>query len=111
MFDTWWPGQLLASNGWEVITSAGGVSVAARPSSYEGKKVVCYGTDGSTHEVVIDADNIRQTLYRTTGLYISDSAWTGLPGYCRFVAALDEDHFSNALTAIEKFRGLVLGLP
>lgn len=101
--------KTLLDCGWDVIDCAGGVSMVARPTAYEGKTIhLRQPLSNATHEVKLDERNIREAIMRTTGLCINSSSWTGIPGYCRFAMALDEDQFQQALQLLLKFKNFVL---
>jgi len=99
-----------------VLESCAGVSVVAKPSAYLNKTIKLKispkgeGSHGSaTEEVKLDDSNIRTIILKTTGLCINSGSWTGIPGYCRFNIALEENDFKKALDCILKFREVVLG--
>jgi len=92
------------------------VSVVAKPSAYLNKTIKLKtsakgeGSHGSaTEEVKLDDCNIRTAILKATGLCINSGSWTGIPGYCRFNIALEENDFKKALDCILKFREVVLG--
>ncbi|XP_048334990.2 methionine S-methyltransferase [Ziziphus jujuba] len=104
--------EILTNCGWDVLESHAGISMVAKPSAYLNKIVKLNNSpkDGSstenstTYEVKIDDSNIREVIYRATGLCINSSSWTGIPGYCRFTIALEESEFKRALDCILKLR-------
>ncbi|KAH6775623.1 embryo defective 2737 [Perilla frutescens var. hirtella] len=61
----------------------------------------------STRESKLDDSNIREAMLRTTGLCINGASWTGIPGYCCFMIALEDADFECALDCISKFKSLV----
>lgn len=91
--------------------------MVAKPSEYLNKSVSFHRQSSSPNgvnkdvceEVKLTDLNIREAIYRTTGLCINSSQWTGIPGYCRFTVALEETDFDRALGCITKFKTLVLG--
>jgi len=99
-----------------VLESCAGVSVVAKPSAYLNKNIKLKlspkgeGDHGSaTEEVKLDDCNIRTVILKATGLCINSGSWTGIPGYCRFNIALEENDFKKALDCILKFREVALG--
>lgn len=107
--------ETLEKNGWDVLEPCAGLSMVAKPSVYLDKTLsikptpkdgVC-AEEGSTYDIKIDNSNIREALLRSTGLCINSSSWTGIPGYCRFTIALDENEFDQALGCIVKFGSAV----
>ncbi|XP_054801837.1 methionine S-methyltransferase-like isoform X2 [Prosopis cineraria] len=107
--------ELLEKCGWDVLDSSGGVSVVAKPSAYLDKIVKVEispkgdeSRENATTEFKIDDSNIRTVILKATGLCINSGSWTGIPGYCRFNIALEENEFKEALDCIVKFKELVL---
>nr|GEV36416.1 methionine S-methyltransferase [Tanacetum cinerariifolium] len=98
--------ETLESCGWEVIEAYGGVSVLAKPSAYLSKSIKLE-KDGSTWEAKLNDTNIREAMLRATGLCINGPSWTGIPGYCRFTLALEDDDFDLALDCIVRFKQIV----
>lgn len=105
---------MLEKNGWDVLEPSAGISMVAKPSAYLGKEasIRMPPKDGATEEspeqkVKIDDSNIREAIYRATGLCINSSRWTGIPGYCRFTIAAEDREFELALECIAKFKSLV----
>lgn len=86
--------------------------MVAKPSAYLNKivKLKNLPKDGgstendATYEVKLDDINIREAIFKATGLCINSSSWTGIPGYCRFTIALEESEFERALDCIIKFK-------
>ena len=86
--------------------------MVAKPSAYLNKIVKLKKSpkdEGSTendatYEVKLDDINIREAIFKATGLCINSSSWTGIPGYCRFTIALEESEFERALDCIIKFK-------
>ncbi|QCD76391.1 methionine S-methyltransferase [Vigna unguiculata] len=108
--------QVLEESGWDVLESCAGVSVVAKPSAYLNKNIKLKlspkgeADHGSaTEEVKLDDCNIRTVILKATGLCINSGSWTGIPGYCRFNIALEENDFKKALDCILKFREVALG--
>ncbi|KAK4800413.1 hypothetical protein SAY86_020900 [Trapa natans] len=107
--------EVLGKNGWDVLEPSAGISMVAKPSAYLGKEVSIsvpqkdMPTKESPEEkkIKIDNSNIREAIYRATGLCINSSQWTGIPCYCRFTIAGEESEFQHALECIAKFRSLV----
>lgn len=92
-----------------------GVSIVAKPSAYLNKVVKLKKSsesqenDNTTEtEMKLDDSNIRNAILQATGLCINSSTWTGIPGYCRFNIALEENEFERALDCIAKFKQVVL---
>nr|POE45639.1 methionine s-methyltransferase [Quercus suber] len=89
--------QTLENCGWDVLESCAGVSMVANPFAYLNKivKLKKSPKDGgstendATYEVKLDDINIREAIFKATGLCINSSSWTGIPGYCRFTVALE----------------------
>ncbi|XP_024959373.1 methionine S-methyltransferase-like isoform X1 [Cynara cardunculus var. scolymus] len=92
--------------GWEVLEAHAGVSVIAKPSTYMGKRFELK-KDGSTWKANLNDSNIREAMFRATGLCINGASWIGIPGYCRFTLALEDTDFDRALECIAKFKKLV----
>lgn len=98
-----------------MLESGGGVSMVAKPLSYLNKSVKFKKSPndgGSTQkemmsEVKLDESNIRDVIYKATGLCINSGSWTGIPGYCRFTIALEETEFERALDCIVKFKDTI----
>ncbi|KAG4939927.1 hypothetical protein JHK87_043798 [Glycine soja] len=108
--------EVLQKSGWDVLESCAGVSVVAKPSAYLNKtiklKISLEGeaSHGSaTKEIKLDDSNIRTVILKATGLCINSGSWTGIPGYCRFNIALEENDFKKALDCILKFKEVALG--
>ncbi|KAF3440661.1 hypothetical protein FNV43_RR18945 [Rhamnella rubrinervis] len=108
--------ETLKNCGWDVLESHAGISMVAKPSAYLNKIAKLensYKDDGgnienaTTYEVKIDDLNIRDVIYKVTGLCINSSSWTGIPGYCRFNIALEESEFEGALNCIFKIKSLI----
>ena len=86
--------------------------MVAKPSAYLNKIVKLKNSpkDGgstendATYEVKLDDINIREAIFKATGLCVNSSSWTGIPGYCRFTIALEESEFERALDCIIKFK-------
>ncbi|KAK4788771.1 hypothetical protein SAY86_020090 [Trapa natans] len=105
--------EALEKNGWDVLQPSAGISMVARPSAYLGKSVSIsiIPKDGAAKEgyeqnLKIDDSNIREALYRTTGLCINSTQWTGIPGYCRLTFAMEGPVFEQALECIAKFKSI-----
>lgn len=94
-------------SGWQVIMPCGGFSLVAEPSTYIGKVISYVDSSNVTREVVLESKNIRDVLVMTTGLCVSSSSWTGLPGFYRFVISCKEDDFQNAFRCLQSFKKLV----
>ena len=97
--------QTLQKCGWEVLPSQGGVSMVAKPITYIGKHVKVGNAASQTVELT-DA-TIREAILAANGLCINSGSWSGIPGYCRFTIALQEDEFEQALDCITKFKDLL----
>ncbi|GAA0168693.1 methyltransferase [Lithospermum erythrorhizon] len=98
--------ETLEKCGWEVLEAQAGVSMVAKPSGYLGKTIKI-SKDSATWEAKLDATNIREAMLRSTGLCINSESWTGIPGYCRFTMALENNDFERALDCIQKFKEIV----
>ncbi|KAK7855940.1 methionine s-methyltransferase [Quercus suber] len=104
--------ETLENCGWDVLESCAGVSMVAKPSAYLNKIVKLKNSpkdtgsteNDATYEVKLDDINIREAIFKATGLCINSSSWTGIPGYCRFTIALEESEFERALDCIIKFK-------
>lgn len=94
--------ETLEKCGWEVLPSRGGASMLAKPTGYLGKRVKL-----QEEEIELTDSTIRQAILKATGLCINSGVWTGIPGYCRFSIAQQEDEFEQALTRIMKFSDTV----
>ena len=99
-----------------MLESCAGVSMVAKPSAYLNKivKLKNLPKDGDsstdndvTYEVKLDDINIREAIFKATGLCINSSSWTAIPGYCRFTIALEESEFERALDCIVKFKDII----
>lgn len=95
--------KLLTLCGWEVIEPCGGASMVAKPSPYMGRIV----KGGAFGDEKLESHNIRDAILKVTGLVVSSSSWTGIPDYFRFMIALTDTDFANALNALLKFRDSV----
>ncbi|KAI9121881.1 hypothetical protein K1719_007271 [Acacia pycnantha] len=107
--------EALEKCGWDVLDSSAGVSVVAKPSAYLDKIIKLKispesdeSHENATTDIKIDDSNIRTAILKATGLCINSGSWTGIPGYCRFNIALEENEFKKALDCIVKFKELVL---
>lgn len=76
--------------------------MVARPSAYLGKHIKL--ENATSQKIEIADSTIRQAILDATGLCINSGLWTGIPGYCRFTIALQEDEFEHALDRITKFK-------
>ncbi|CAL0301017.1 unnamed protein product [Lupinus luteus] len=99
--------EVLEKNGWDVLESHAGVSIMAKPSAYLNKAVKVNMGNGTT-EITLDDSNIRNVILKVTGLCINSGSWTGIPGYCRFNIALEENDFKKALDCIAKLKEVAL---
>ncbi|CAI0438493.1 unnamed protein product [Linum tenue] len=97
--------ETLVKSGWDVVEPQGGISLVAKPSAYL-NKVVKFS---STSEFKVDESNIREAIFRGTGLCINSASWTGLPGYCRFTTALSDDDFERAMDCIKRLKDALKG--
>ena len=95
--------RVLTSCGWEVLEPRGGLFLAAMPTRYLGIDYA-FEREGITHRWMLDASNIAEALFLTTGLLINNEVWTGIPGHCRFVLSVEPEEFEAALAALEQFR-------
>jgi methionine S-methyltransferase len=87
-----------------------GTSFIAVPSTYIGKVVSYVDSSNPTEEAVLDNENIREILFKTTSLLVSNGSWTGIPkGFCRFTIACKDDDFQKALGCLQSFKKLVHG--
>lgn len=96
--------ETLQSHGWDVVECHGGVSMVAKPSGYLKKTLKVEAFEGK-----LDDSSIREAMLKTTGLCINSGSWTGIPGYCRFTIALEDEEFEQALLCISKFHKMVTG--
>lgn len=85
--------------GWEVVEPEGGLFVCATPKKYLGSALKSIGSS----ELTSAADGIANSIFKTTGLLINGSTWTGLPGYVRFVVSVDENEFASAVKKLQEF--------
>ncbi|PON53723.1 Methionine S-methyltransferase [Parasponia andersonii] len=106
--------ETLKNCGWDVLEPRGGISMVAKPSAYLNKIVKLKGSpkDGSigsapVYEAKLDDSNIREVIYRATGLCINSGLWTGIPGFCRFTVALEQGEFEHALDCITKINSII----
>ncbi|XP_059648324.1 methionine S-methyltransferase-like [Cornus florida] len=98
--------QTLEDCGWEVLEARAGVSMVAKPSAYLGKSIKLK-EDAIAYEAKLDDSNIREAICKATGLCINSASWTGIPGYCRFTIALEDNDFERALACIVKFKNVI----
>lgn len=98
--------ETLEKCGWEVLPPRGGISLVAKPSGYLGKHAKLEG-GAAAQEIQLEDSTIRQTFLSATGICINSGVWTGIPGYCRFTVALQEDEFQHVLDRIPKFRDII----
>lgn len=87
----------------------------AKPSAYLNKTIklkISPNDEGSqgnaAMEIKLDDSNIRNAILKVTGLCINSGSWTGIPGFCRFNIALEENDFKKALDCILKLREVAL---
>lgn len=95
--------ETLKNCGWDVVDCYGGGSMVAKPSAYLGQILKIEG-----YETELSSSNIREAVFRATGLCINSELWTGIPEYCRFTIALSATDFEQALKCIIQFKELVL---
>lgn len=97
--------ETLENCGWDVIQPCAGVSMVAKPTAYLNKTVKLGNAlkDG----IKLDDSNIREVFVNQTGLCLNSGSWTGIPGYCRFTFALEDNEFEQALERIVKFRSVI----
>ncbi|KAK9161929.1 hypothetical protein Syun_002831 [Stephania yunnanensis] len=108
--------ETLHGSGWDVVESHGGVSMVAKPAAYLGKTLKLNilasdrsnGIEAGACEVTIDDSNIRKIMLTATGLCINSGSWTGIPGYCRFTIALEDQAFEQALECIVSFSKMIV---
>ncbi|KAL1558801.1 mitochondrial metal transporter [Salvia divinorum] len=98
--------QRLEACGWEVLEAQAGVSIIAKPLTLLGKTIKIKKGE-STYEFKLDDSNLREAMLRATGLCINSASWTGIPGYCCFMMALDDSDFERSLECISNFKSLV----
>lgn len=79
-------GRVLSETGWDPLPPRGGLFLVARPPAG------------------LDAENAPEALFRETGVLINGSVWTGIPGHCRFVTAVAEKEFEEALERLRRQR-------
>ncbi|KAH9627146.1 hypothetical protein KSS87_018386 [Heliosperma pusillum] len=97
--------ETLEKCGWTVLPSHGGVSMVATPSGYLGKRVKLEGA--TAQEIEVSNSTIREAMLKATGLCLNSDSWTGIPGYCRFTIALQDDEFEQALDRITKLKEII----
>ncbi|KAI3993214.1 hypothetical protein MKX01_009957 [Papaver californicum] len=109
--------EALKSCGWDVLECNGGVSMMAKPSAYLGKtlKINKSSSNGDSsfvadaYEAKLEDSNIREAIFKATGLCINSGKWSGT-GYCRFTIAMEDTKFEQALECISKFKKVFLGV-
>jgi methionine S-methyltransferase len=94
--------RLLTKSGWEVLKPYGGLFLIATPTAHLAR-TFSYKTPTGLKTVQLDADNIREALYYTTGIQINSSSWMGIDKYCRFVLSIDEEKFQRVAALLERF--------
>jgi len=92
----------LEACGWEVLPPAGGLFLAARPSAYLGRTLEVTTTDGP-RTLTLDGQSIADALFWSERLMINGAAWTGIPEWCRFAFAVDEEGFEEGLRRLQSF--------
>ncbi len=100
-------GAALVEAGWEPLPPQGGLFLIARPGAYLGKRVRI-ATPHGEKDFVLDSENLPEALFFATGLLINNSAWTGVPEYCRFVFSVPEEQLEEGIRRLFAFRDLVL---
>ena len=90
----------LQQKGWEVLPASGGLFMVAKPTELIGKKVLHLGK-----EITLNSVNINEVLLSKIDILVNNSAWTEIPGYCRFVLSVEEKRFE---TALERLKSLAL---
>lgn len=100
--------HVLTTCGWEVLAPRGGLFLVACPVQYLGKDFTAV-TQSTRRDYVLDGENIAEAMFWAVDLQINNSKWTGIPNYCRFAFAVDDDSFADALRRMAAFKTLVLG--
>jgi len=85
--------------GWEVVKPEGGLFVCASPRKY--LNGIAQSADSNARTSA--ADSIADAIFKSTGLLINGSTWTGLPGYLRFVVSVEENEFASAVKKLQEF--------
>lgn len=82
--------------------------MVAKPIAYLNKTVkVKVGEASEEKEVQLTDSNIRDVFLRHTGVCLNSGSWTGIPGYCRFAFALEDNEFEKAIESIAQFKSLL----
>lgn len=109
--------EVLSKNGWEPIIPSGGLCLLARPVNFEGKTITysLFKADRSDGQEVVsktvelNSESIAEALFHVVGVTVNSSGWTGVPGFCRFVFAIDEQEFDVGLKRLQEFYKFVFG--
>lgn len=94
--------HVLLQNGWEPLSSNGGLFIIAKPTKMIGKKIKVL-KDNEEIIVLINTNNIHEVLFYKTELLVNGSDWTGISDYCRFVLSVTEQEFESAIEKLELF--------
>lgn len=100
----------MSDNGWDVVTSFGGLSLVAKPSKYEGKHYISSKSHGSGREsekIILSTENIPKVLFEEFGLAIKGPHHSGLPGHSQIVFSVTESEFSEGLNRIKAFHDAI----
>ena len=92
----------LESCGWEVLPPAGGLFLVARPSAYLGRTLEVT-TDAGPRTLTLDGQTIADALFWSERLMVNGSEWTGIPEWCRFAFAVEEEEWEEGLRRLRSF--------
>jgi methionine S-methyltransferase len=96
----------LEACGWEVLPPAGGLFLVARPGAYLGRSLEIEPTPetgGERRTFTLDGQTIADALFWSERLMINGSTWTGIPEWCRFVFAVEEEELEEGLRRLRSF--------
>ena len=96
----------LEACGWEVLPPAGGLFLVARPSAYLGRSLEVEtgaGGESGRRTLTLDGQTIADALFWSERLMINGSTWTGIPNWCRFVFAVEENELEEGLRRLRSF--------
>ncbi len=92
----------LVACGWEVLPPAGGLFLVARPAAYLGRTVEVPTADGPT-TLTLDGQSVADALFWSERLMINGATWTGIPAWCRFVFAVEDEELEEAVRRLRSF--------
>ena len=104
----WRLAAALTETGWDPLAPQGGLFLAARPTSYLGRRLKVDTPEGEK-DYLLDAESLPEALFYSTGLLINNSVWTGLPEHCRLVYSVPRDQLEAAIGRLREFHQLVFG--